>query len=261
MAKKKKIYVEPKQDLTVFLFTSLMLILLTFFIVLTSMGVVDDQRKRLAMNSLMGSFGILPGGTSAYQSQSGGGEIVPQSAPLTAQAVDIKQIRATLRDSGNLNGTGVSEGALGIVVTLRSNILFDEYSDNFLPGAHGALDALARVLEPIKNPIIITGHTDSVPIEDPPFESNWGLSSARALRVLEYLETKGVADTRMAAYGMGSQRPISSNDTAYGRRLNRRVEVVILGDLPGDAREKEYGREEPARTFQYKGFDFQLEEM
>ncbi len=261
MAKKKKVYIEPKKDLTMALFTSLMLILLTFFIVLSSMGVMDNKRKRLAMNSLMGSMGILPGGTSARMQQPAGHDISPATAPISSGAMDIKKVRATLRENGNMNGTGVSEGALGVVITMKNDVLFEPDSADFLPDGRRNLALLSALLKDVENPLIVTGHTSSIPIEGEPYYSNWGLSSARALVVMSYLRENGVQDGRLSAYGLGSQRPIASNDTYHGRQLNNRVEITVVGDLPGDMAAEPDRIDEPMRTFQYRGFKFRLEEM
>jgi chemotaxis protein MotB len=75
----------------------------------------------------------------------------------------------------------------------------------------------------------IEGHTDNQPIKYSGWKSNWELSMARATSVLHYLvDKKGLAPQRVAATGYGEYRPVATNDTEEGRRLNRRVEIVIL---------------------------------
>ena len=262
MARKKRVYVNPKKDITAFLFTSLMLILLTFFIVLTSMGVQDDRKQKLALNSLMGSFGILPGGRSPYRDVRGL-DLLPQSAPLKESVMNIKKIRATLAENGVISGMGVSEGSIGVTITMKSNVLFKPGSDTFNTESNEVLNALAKVLSQVDNHVVITGHTDSVPYEAAPFYSNWALSAARALAVLTSLTDRDISPERLSAYGFGAQRPITTNNTDEGRTLNRRVDITIVGDLPGevDLRGLEQTKPEPIHTFQYKGFRFKLEEQ
>jgi len=261
MARKKRIYVEPKADVSLFLYTSLMLILLTFFIVLCSMGIQDGRKQRLAINSLMGSFGILPGGRSPY-GDSGGKDLLPQAAPLKERALDISKIRSAISETGIINGTAVSEGFLGVTITLKSNLLFRSGSDEFAPESTPLLNALAKVLSQVDNPIAVTGHTDSIPFEGPPYYSNWALSAARAVAVVNYLSGKGINYQRLSAYGMGAQRPLTSNSDAPGRALNRRVEITILGDLRSgvDLKTLDTSPEEPVKTLRYKGYDFKLDE-
>ena len=262
MAKKKRVYVNPKKDITASLFTSLMLILLTFFIVLTSMGVQDDRKQKLALNSLMGSFGILPGGRSPYRDVRGL-DLLPQSAPIKESVMNIKKIRATMAENGVISGMGVSKGSIGVTITMKSNVLFEPSSDIFNTQINEVIDILATVLSQVDNHVIITGHTDSVPFEAAPFYSNWALSASRSLAVLTSLADKGISPKRLSAYGLGAQRPITTNNTEEGRGLNRRVDITIVGDLPGDVDLGSLKKttSEPIHTFQYKGYKFKLEEQ
>jgi chemotaxis protein MotB len=75
----------------------------------------------------------------------------------------------------------------------------------------------------------IEGHTDNQPIKFSNWKSNWELSTARALSVLHYLvDNRGIAPERLSVMGYSEYRPVASNDTWEGRKMNRRVEVVIL---------------------------------
>jgi chemotaxis protein MotB len=79
--------------------------------------------------------------------------------------------------------------------------------------------------------VLIEGHTDNVQIS-PQFQhryySNWELSSARANSVLQYVLKKyGVDPTRLSAVGYGEYRPVSTNESDEGRRMNRRVVITI----------------------------------
>ncbi|HDP25843.1 MAG TPA: hypothetical protein ENN34_10425 [Deltaproteobacteria bacterium] len=262
MARKKRVSVEPKKNPTAFLFTSLMLILLTFFIILSSMGTYDEKKHKLALNSLLGSFGILPGGRSPHQDL-GGKDLMPQTAPFQDTLLDIRKIRASLIENGVLNGLGVSEGKLGVTITIRSNILFDDATDVLSPESTRVLDVLTGILSQIRNDVIITGHTDSIPVETPPYDSNWGLSAARSLAVLQQFSSRGIAHQRLAAYGMGAQRPITTNSTEAGRRLNSRVEITLVGDLPSqiDMKALEETQAPPLWNFQYRGYNFELKEQ
>ena len=74
----------------------------------------------------------------------------------------------------------------------------------------------------------IEGYTDDVPIKYSGWKSNWELSTARSLSVLHFLvNEKGISPERLSAIGFGEYRPVASNDTKEGRKLNRRVEIVI----------------------------------
>lgn len=119
----------------------------------------------------------------------------------------------------------------GLVITFVADVLFDSGKAKLKPESYSVLDKISRVLlENVpQNNIGIEGHTDNEPIRFSGWKSNWELSTARALSVLHYLvDNKGISPERVQANGFGEYRPVASNDTKEGRRLNRRVEIVIL---------------------------------
>jgi chemotaxis protein MotB len=78
----------------------------------------------------------------------------------------------------------------------------------------------------------IEGHTDNVPIHNGKHDSNWELSTARATEIIKLFITKfALAPNRLSASGYGEYYPATSNDTAEGRAMNRRVYLVILNSF------------------------------
>jgi len=119
----------------------------------------------------------------------------------------------------------------GLVITFVADVLFDSGKAAIKPQYYPTLDKIAKVLKENLpyNYIGIEGHTDNEPIKYSGWKSNWELSTARALSILHYLvDEKGLSAERFSAIGYGEYRPIASNDTAQGRQLNRRVEIVIM---------------------------------
>ncbi len=83
------------------------------------------------------------------------------------------------------------------------------------------------------NGIAVEGHTDSRPIHTSAYPSNWELSTARATTVLrELVEVRGLPAARVSASGYGDTRPIADNATPQGRAQNRRVELVVVANVP-----------------------------
>ncbi|MBQ9623453.1 MAG: OmpA family protein, partial [Treponema sp.] len=76
----------------------------------------------------------------------------------------------------------------------------------------------------------IEGHTDSTPVENETFPSNWELSSARAASVLHYLSDFGVNEQQFSIAGYADTRPMFSNETKEGQAYNRRVDIIILDE-------------------------------
>ncbi len=122
----------------------------------------------------------------------------------------------------------------GLVITFVSDVLFDSGKSKIKPEAKDSLAKVARVLNenvPDLN-VGIEGHTDNQPIRFSTWKSNWELSTARAQSVLHYLvDDHNVAPKRMSVLGYGEYHPVALNDTADGRALNRRVEIVIVPNV------------------------------
>ncbi len=119
----------------------------------------------------------------------------------------------------------------GLVLTLLDEIFFDSGKAVIKPEGLETLDKVAKVLQENvpDSPVAVEGHTDNEPIRYSSWRTNWELSAGRALAVLHhFIEQRGVAPERMQAAAMGEFHPVASNDTAEGRRQNRRVEIVIL---------------------------------
>lgn len=119
----------------------------------------------------------------------------------------------------------------GLVVRALDRILFDSGKAQLRKEAYPVLDKIARILseELAGQPINIEGHTDNEPIRRSGWKDNWELSMARSRAVLTYLvKERGVDPAHVSASGYGEHRPIASNDTTDGRRMNRRVEIVVL---------------------------------
>lgn len=111
----------------------------------------------------------------------------------------------------------------GLVVTL-GDVLFDTGKAELKSGAATNLAKLAAFLNQYQDrSVLIEGHTDSVGSED----YNLGLSQRRADAVKTWLMGQGVDSDRLVTSGKGESSPVAGNDSASGRQLNRRVEVII----------------------------------
>ncbi len=124
--------------------------------------------------------------------------------------------------------------ARGLIVNL-SDVLFNTGKATLMPGAREKLSKLAGILlaYPGAYQIEIEGHTDSVGSD----ESNLNLSRGRAESVREYLVQNGIKSERViAARGFGESKPVADNETAAGRQVNRRVEIVIADILQTQAK-------------------------
>ena len=116
----------------------------------------------------------------------------------------------------------------GVEVTLQEIVLFDSGKADLKQESYNTLRGLLGIIQEIKNPIAIEGHTDNVPINTARFPSNWELSAARALSVLHFFETNNIPPTQLQIAGFGEYHPIQPNDSPEHRQSNRRVTIAIL---------------------------------
>jgi chemotaxis protein MotB len=160
--------------------------------------------------------------------------VVQAPAPLAIAAPkDLAQSMATLSrvlDAELRKGSvGLKLETRGLVISLRESGFFASGDDAVSAGSFPALDKIATVIKDLPNPVRLEGHTDSIPIHNSHFRSNWELSSARAIAMMEVLATRyEIPRVRMAVAGYAENAAADTNDTDEGRAHNRRVDLVLL---------------------------------
>jgi outer membrane protein OmpA-like peptidoglycan-associated protein len=160
----------------------------------------------------------LAADTQAQQARTAAAQSEQEKAALRQQLRD--QLNAILE---------TRETARGLVVNL-SDVLFDTGSANLKPGAREKLARLSGILAAHQGlRLTVEGHTDSVGTET----SNQRLSEQRAESVRGYLVQHGIPSSTVVSAGLGEGTPVATNDTTAGRQQNRRVELVVSGDLIG----------------------------
>jgi outer membrane protein OmpA-like peptidoglycan-associated protein len=141
---------------------------------------------------------------------------------------DTLALRERLRDQLNAI-LQTRDTARGLIVNL-SDVLFDFDQASLKPGAREKLAKVSGIL--LAYPTLhvnVEGHTDSVGTD----EYNLKLSQRRADAVRDYLTSNGISTENVSSLGLGKDGPVASNDTAAGRQQNRRVEMVVSGDVIG----------------------------
>ena len=117
----------------------------------------------------------------------------------------------------------------GFVISLHELGFFDSGQAQLRPGAAEKIKRIAAVLMQYGLDMRVEGHSDNVPIHNSQFNSNWDLSTARAMAVaMMLLNESGVDPKRMSIAGYAEYHPAAGNDTPEGRRANRRVDIVIV---------------------------------
>ncbi|HEX3892671.1 MAG TPA: OmpA family protein [Terracidiphilus sp.] len=117
----------------------------------------------------------------------------------------------------------------GFTISLKELGFFDSGQATLLPGAAAKLKKIAKVLSRPGLEIRVEGNSDNQPIHNNQFRSNWELSAARAMNVLLLLVDDAGFDPRnISASGYGEYRPVADNATSDGRKMNRRVDLVVV---------------------------------
>jgi chemotaxis protein MotB len=121
------------------------------------------------------------------------------------------------------------DDAEGLGIEFKDALLFDSGSAAVRPEALPAIDEIARLLRELPaRPVTIEGHTDDVPISTRDFQSNWELSSQRAINVLNALQAAGMERERMSARAWAETRPLETQGNLEQRRsANRRVVIRV----------------------------------
>lgn len=141
-----------------------------------------------------------------------------------------ESIKKQLASKGLAKNVDITMDERGLVVRIKSdNILFDLGKADLRPQSQPILNTLAGTLKSIPNPVRVEGHTDVLPISTVKYPSNWELSTSRASSVIRYWLRQGALPyKRLSAAGYADSRPVATNATAWGRALNRRVEVIVV---------------------------------
>jgi len=148
-----------------------------------------------------------------------------------------EQLRARL-DSARTEAASLQRGET--IQVLSTDVHFESGSAELTQEGVQELKRVARTIRANygERTIRIEGYTDSRPIGDrldDRFPSNWELSAARAARVARHFQwTHDVAPERLEVVGFGAHHPVATNETAEGRRQNRRVRVAVLPASPED---------------------------
>ena len=261
-------------------FADLMVLLMCFFVLMLSFSEMDEEKFKIMSGSLTEAFGVqtdvtaadAPKGTSLEA-----GEFSPAIPEPTAEnevrqhtvdsdlntldlglelrlrelkaqeeaaASQAQELRAVFRQE-------IDDGKL-LIRQEGSNVVIQLLEKDSFPSGSAALEAsslesLAKVgalVNGMTGAIIVSGHTDNVPIRSGgQYRSNWELSAARAASVGHELLAAGLDPTRLMVSGHADTQPRAANDTAANRALNRRVDITFANgrDRPGVSAEAAAG--------------------
>ena len=174
---------------------------------------------------------LLPGRSTSTQAVDDATHRTREQTATTG--IDVERLRQQL---GAAIGEDLRDGQVtmnvtpeGFVISLKELGFFDSGQAVLRPGADRKIEQIAKVLSQHGFYLRVEGHSDDQPIHTAQFDSNWQLSTARAMAVLMLLiNESGLDPDKMSLAGYGEYRPIADNGNAKGRKLNRRVDLVVV---------------------------------
>jgi len=153
----------------------------------------------------------------------------------------LQTLETSLKPEIGSDAVRLSLEQRGLIISLEAAAFFPSGGATISASSYPTIGKVADVLKRLPNALRLEGHTDSLPISNRRFQSNWELSAARSIAMLRVLNGEfGVERQRMAIVGYADTEAVGPNDTAEGRGRNRRVDIVIVSS---------YGMQaEPAQT-------------
>jgi chemotaxis protein MotB len=251
VARKKKAPELENHERWLISYADFVTLLFAFFVVMfatsqTDKGkaqqVSDSVKKALEGEKISTMLAAILGGTvsdkgkgNAMMHGPGGAEKPvpekPDDRKLAELVPSLKVLSEELKKEIESGRIQISMQPRGLVISFTQAALFPSGEDVISPDAYEGLEKVSAAIGKIPNPVRLEGHTDSVPIRTPRFHSNWELSAARSIALMEILSGKfGVGQERLSIAGYADTAPIASNATQEGRARNRRVDIVVLNE-------------------------------
>ena len=214
-------------------------LLLAFFVTMYAITRLDAEKLAQAQLSIqralhapvfLGGFPLEASvGATPAAGRTGdlAGAVLQASPPpqLEELARTVQKSLNHLRDSSEIR---LLITGRGLVIHLPEFLFFNSGEATFRSEGYPLLEKLADILAKIPNHVLIEGHTDNRPIHTPQFPSNWELSTHRSTNLVRYfIEHLHINPARVTAAGYSEYAPRADNAVEEGRRLNRRVDVII----------------------------------
>ncbi len=241
-------------------FADLMTLLMCFFVLLLAFSEMDAAKFKQLSGSMKEAFGVqseievrtIPKGTSIVAQEFSPGKPEPTALNMikqftidsnknTLDAINrekrdredmeeqARRIRAALREEIIEGDVAVKTEDMKVIIHILENASFESGRAEVRPAFIPVLRKIAGLIDENSGAVMVSGHTDNVPISNQRFRSNWELSTSRAVSVAhELLETSPLDDSRFVVTGHADTRPAADNNSADNRAKNRRVDISIV---------------------------------
>lgn len=229
-------------------YSDLLTLLLALFIVLYGMSATDakkfEEMSQAFSNVLTGGTGVLNhnalinnenvfNSDNVLPKDSSDG-LVRKSELMRQEQENLEGLKKRLdkyiQDNGLTTQLDTQLNHSSLRITISDHALFASGEAIVKPEARQLAKTISTMLEQFPDyEVVVSGHTDNVPISNSEFPSNWELSTSRALNFMKILlQNENLNPKMFSSTGQGEYHPIASNNTSEGRAKNRRVEVSII---------------------------------
>lgn len=215
-------------------YSDLMTLMLTFFVLLVSMSVMDERRKLIVIGSIVGTFGQ---GQRSYEvlSQRDKHSAV-EPGPIEADTNDLEPLKEMVWDDAN-EDLSFKSNEFVQVLSIADDVLFERGKTTLKPRGQQILEEALPVLLAVRYPILLAGHTSSLRDEEgaqyhvedrnKPMDSSWQLSFTRVMILYRFLLDAGMDPNMLRVEAFGRFRPRYNSLTPRNRRRNRRVDLIL----------------------------------
>ncbi len=193
--------------------------LMLFFLMLFAMTRMTSADKQL----------VVSGMESTVINQSARDQVeLERQAKKQREEEAIKRIERAVAEGKLAGKATIAVTDKTVKISLNPESFFTTGSARLNTGTVNVLESLVGLIEAFPSDIIIEGHTDTVPVRGGAFHSNWELSIARAVGVVNFFTASGISPKQLIAAGYGEFHPAFPNDTEANRAKNRRIEISIV---------------------------------
>lgn len=241
MARKKREKPQEEHEGEAWLlpYSDLMTLLLALFLALFAMSQTDQKKMSELAEAFSSAFnmggpsmfdkaGPNPGRRAEMQSDAdlGNSAYIAENQQLEELQ---KKMQAYIEENDLDDQLSTELSEEGLMIRIKEQALFPSGSAQLAGQAQSIVPVVAGLLSSISQRVVVSGHTDNVPISSSQFPSNWELSSTRAMNFMKAIlaSSPSMNPARFSAIGYSQYRPVADNNTEEGKAKNRRVEVFI----------------------------------
>lgn len=239
-------------DRWVISYADLLTLMLAFFVVLYAQSTVNEVKLKQVATAIVIAFHGNPSVLLSNQSGESGilknfRSAVPMTRPAPGAGITRSELQGLSARAGALRLAAgklerllmplvkkgevkLESGPLSLRISLNARILFKNGEATLQPDARTLMNNVAAVIRdvPENYPVVIQGYTNQIPISTAEFPSNWELSAARAISVVNLFMQQGVPGGQLSVQGFAQYHPLPGVSPTEGLRENRRVEIVVL---------------------------------